>query len=567
MCHTRSLWPWGRVLLVAALWLATGGNVGAQVRAVQESAESPTRPTTSPEVSTQVLVCGDEEGLWVVVANLTSTRVFLRAVGSGSFVEQPGLSAQVTRSAAVNGALFAKLEGRQNWVLLGGRWLRQRDLPAGVFLLDWHGGTGTLFAMVRSVEPGAFSRSENDVAGSAKDSAEPGSPPLALMRYMPTGWILVATAPSAIDSDADQPVRLGALHDQLAVFWYDARRSTIRHAQYVFADDRWDEGPETPPVEGLVDFWVAELEGVPALLISKPRATGSAALSGFRLLAEGDAWQWRAVEPRHTPLPAGGEVVRFLDVQPYRDEAVALVQEAEGEVYLCHVRRETAPTEPALRIADVVRGQDRADRRLYLFQYLMLGLMTAIVISLFALRRSAMVTPAALPAGTMLAPVFQRLTAFLIDIVPLALLMGALLRVGPQEGFRRLLEWTLAGDASEGRLPDLATLLWWELTCFVYMLYAMLMELFVGRTFGKMLFGIRLWGEAGQAAKPGQIVVRNAFRLIELIPPLWLLAFVVVVSRNRQRVGDMFARTVVIRSDPNVRSPEPQKSQEPDDPV
>jgi uncharacterized RDD family membrane protein YckC len=42
-------------------------------------------------------------------------------------------------------------------------------------------------------------------------------------------------------------------------------------------------------------------------------------------------------------------------------------------------------------------------------------------------------------------------------------------------------------------------------------------------------------------------VVRNVLRCLELMPPFWVLGFVVVLSRNRQRVGDIFARTIVVR--------------------
>jgi uncharacterized RDD family membrane protein YckC len=53
--------------------------------------------------------------------------------------------------------------------------------------------------------------------------------------------------------------------------------------------------------------------------------------------------------------------------------------------------------------------------------------------------------------------------------------------------------------------------------------------------------------ESGSVPTLRQILVRNALRLLELQPPLWILGFLVVLSRNRQRVGDLFARTVVIR--------------------
>ena len=44
-----------------------------------------------------------------------------------------------------------------------------------------------------------------------------------------------------------------------------------------------------------------------------------------------------------------------------------------------------------------------------------------------------------------------------------------------------------------------------------------------------------------------QVLARNVFRILEMTPPLWALNFLAVLTRNRQRLGDLFARTVVVR--------------------
>jgi uncharacterized RDD family membrane protein YckC len=56
--------------------------------------------------------------------------------------------------------------------------------------------------------------------------------------------------------------------------------------------------------------------------------------------------------------------------------------------------------------------------------------------------------------------------------------------------------------------------------------------------------------ESGLRPRLWQIAVRNLLRYLELMPPYWVLGFVVVLSRNRQRVGDIFARTIVVRRAP-----------------
>jgi uncharacterized RDD family membrane protein YckC len=114
------------------------------------------------------------------------------------------------------------------------------------------------------------------------------------------------------------------------------------------------------------------------------------------------------------------------------------------------------------------------------------------------------------------------------------------------EGLRELSGWGFGADPQAG-LPPGAYLLWWCLTCVGYTAYCLIMELMTARTVGKVLIGARVLSERGVPASAGQVAVRNLFRLIELMPQFWILAFMALLTRNRQRLGDIFARTVVVR--------------------
>ena len=73
-------------------------------------------------------------------------------------------------------------------------------------------------------------------------------------------------------------------------------------------------------------------------------------------------------------------------------------------------------------------------------------------------------------------------------------------------------------------------------------------ELFLrGQTIGKRMSGIRVVRLDGFALDPGGIFVRNIFRVIDHIPPLWLVP---LVSKKSQRLGDMVAGTVVVFDNP-----------------
>jgi uncharacterized RDD family membrane protein YckC len=80
-------------------------------------------------------------------------------------------------------------------------------------------------------------------------------------------------------------------------------------------------------------------------------------------------------------------------------------------------------------------------------------------------------------------------------------------------------------------------------------LYYVLMEGLTGRTVGKMVTGIRVVDEAtGSTPGVGQAVLRTVLRLIDGIFG-YLVAFIVVLaSDRRRRLGDMVAKTLVVRA-------------------
>jgi uncharacterized RDD family membrane protein YckC len=68
-----------------------------------------------------------------------------------------------------------------------------------------------------------------------------------------------------------------------------------------------------------------------------------------------------------------------------------------------------------------------------------------------------------------------------------------------------------------------------------------------GQTLGKRLSGIRVVRLDGFALDPGGILVRNIFRVIDHLPPLWIVP---LLSKESRRLGDMVAGTVVILDKP-----------------
>jgi uncharacterized RDD family membrane protein YckC len=69
-----------------------------------------------------------------------------------------------------------------------------------------------------------------------------------------------------------------------------------------------------------------------------------------------------------------------------------------------------------------------------------------------------------------------------------------------------------------------------------------------GQTIGKRVLGLRVIDAHGGRLDPSQIVLRNLLRVVDSLPVLYLLGGIVSVLHPRnQRLGDIAARTVVVR--------------------
>lgn len=76
-------------------------------------------------------------------------------------------------------------------------------------------------------------------------------------------------------------------------------------------------------------------------------------------------------------------------------------------------------------------------------------------------------------------------------------------------------------------------------------------ELASGRALGKAVTGLRVQMADGSPLRPGAAVVRNLFRIVDGVPYVVPnpLGFIVVASTDKkQRVGDLVAKTVVVRA-------------------
>ena len=80
--------------------------------------------------------------------------------------------------------------------------------------------------------------------------------------------------------------------------------------------------------------------------------------------------------------------------------------------------------------------------------------------------------------------------------------------------------------------------------------YAIAMEWFwQGQTIGKRVLGLRVMDMNGLRLQPSQIIIRNLLRAVDSLPLFYLVGGIVcLANRDGQRLGDLAANTIVVKS-------------------
>jgi len=146
-----------------------------------------------------------------------------------------------------------------------------------------------------------------------------------------------------------------------------------------------------------------------------------------------------------------------------------------------------------------------------------------------------------------LASVLQRGLAYLLDSVFVTIALYILY----------IIILLFAGSMIISNNGD-GTAIWTIIILFVipiYAFYDLICEiLFKGQSAGKAIMGIRVVKANGQLAEPGDLFIRWAYRLVDVSFSLGGIAAIFISSsQNNQRLGDLAANTVVIRTKPENR--------------
>ncbi|MDQ3440182.1 MAG: RDD family protein [Planctomycetota bacterium] len=183
-----------------------------------------------------------------------------------------------------------------------------------------------------------------------------------------------------------------------------------------------------------------------------------------------------------------------------------------------------------------------------------LGVMVLLMfVMLSTLRRRGSMQEAMRRADKLaLAPLLTRFLAGMIDALPLIAVPAFVLLTSP----------TLA--AARERMDEPMIQAWQGGAALVYLTYTALAEMLFARTVGKWIFGMRVANLDGTRPTGRAILIRNVMRLVDITLALFPL-IMVFLSPLRQRIGDVAAGTLVVRSGVVVPPPAAGAPAAPDD--
>ncbi|MCC6361815.1 MAG: RDD family protein [Phycisphaerales bacterium] len=505
--------------------------------------------TSRPFAPDRVFVASDESYLWIGGSSPTQSLLLAReassAPGVAGFDVQDGH--QVFRPVA-NLAVMGKSAllifdngGMYRFTLRVNDPMTEANVPGGAPPIDLGFLDDSVFAIVPS-------------AAADRMITAGTSAPYSLVEYRGTAWRGVARIDEIRkEPPGDLPTRVGVTAGELFIVWSDDGESI-----HVTQRDRSGSEPKetgTIAATGVQHFWFTLLSGLPSL-VSVEDVDGAEKLVVRRLLpASGKPGrEWRATAMEFSPLPGGRAVKSYKTAVGFNQHLALLAADDTGEHFVQFARAGEKPLETSFSIDATLNAPLQT---VYVQNFMHMALYAVLIfvmVFLFWFRRDSVLQTVTLPPDAALALAFQRLLGWLIDFAPIAIVVALVMGVEPAAGVGRLFDWGIV-SSKDTSIPPRPVLVWWAVSVSVYVAYALLMELLVGRTLGKMLVGTRVLGEQGDRPRTWQVITRNLMRIFELFPHFWIFAFIVLLSRNRQRLGDVFGRTVVVRKiDPKTQA-------------
>lgn len=244
---------------------------------------------------------------------------------------------------------------------------------------------------------------------------------------------------------------------------------------------------------------------------------------------------------RHGDVLAGGELTvspanaSRIAVTTYRDQPAAVAEVSAQQQLAVAFRDLTAsPDKPSTTQVLSVSRWPTAPLNREMMMFALLVVMTVFVLATW--RRDPKSALVELPANLVPAEIPRRVLAAMIDMTP-PMLIGMLL-TGTSDPMFVFANWpSPSGDWSDMVAGVIAIGL--------FVAHTAVTEALTARTLGKRLVGLRVVTVKGQPPNLWQMLVRNVLKALALV--IWFPLILIAFNPARQRLGDLAARTVVVR--------------------
>ncbi len=151
------------------------------------------------------------------------------------------------------------------------------------------------------------------------------------------------------------------------------------------------------------------------------------------------------------------------------------------------------------------------------------------------------------PTEIIPAPLLSRFIAGVVDSCIIALLWVVFLIAG--QGFTAFWAMTGATSMTPVAMAYLVT---------ITFAYYFVLEGIFATTIGKSLLKLCVLGKDGEPCSLGASFKRNLLRFLDWLPLLYVVAVIVILtSRDRQRIGDRLAATIVTKAPEKDINPPP----------
>ncbi len=496
------------------------------------------------------LLAGDSDHLVLAQVRPAESRLFGRGV-TDNFTLRAAVDAPLAWCVSAAERLYVFVDDGRFFSLIDNSWTVERNLPDMALPAQISAHDALVYALVTPAIAARLPALLPADKAATTQPFDPGSASLCITRFDSRGWAGLAPCPESVTPSQEQRLapRVGWFSDQPALFWVTGEDGVLNYATLDTDQPHWSPPSVVPDIPHVRGFWITTVSRVPTLVIAALRDGGGEQLLALRYLGSqrtGRA-QWRATDLHLTNPPNDLRAGRYEQAIGFNQHLALLVTGQPATPFLQFGRIDAQPAEPSLLIDDIVTGRNSPPEGPRWVQSVTVMVLFGVLIALFVFRRGAMVQIIELPESIAVALTLQRLIAALIDLAPFLIVFAFFFGLDWQSTMQDLFGWAAGTDAASGKLPPVKALAWWGSSTGAYSCYALIMELATRRTLGKVLLGTRVISERLAPASAMQIVVRNISRFVELLPPLWVLLFLLVLSRNHQRTGDIFARTIVIR--------------------